>query len=221
VFGLQQLIAYARKYPAAFQFHLKGEHHEEAYPFAITAINLVNLIFQLLGWGMRPSTSPAKATLIRMLFAGDEDGARRFRDDERWRNGTSTTQGEEGEGEREEEEEEEEEDDPQQQAKKRTLDTFNEVFVATFHLFDKEWRTANAHYMDFPKVIASTQVRALALMLPDSCAPHRTAPHNVSDRSLSSPLYSLQTKLEAFLERNNTVDSVVHYNYTNNVSISQ
>ena len=128
VFGLQQLIAYARKYPAAFQFHLKGEHHEEAYPFAITAINLVNLIFQLLGWGMRPSTSPAKATLIRMLFSGDEDGERRFRED-----ATTTSPADEGE----DEGESEGDDDPRQQAKRRTLDIFSEVFVATFHLFDK------------------------------------------------------------------------------------
>lgn len=183
VFGLQQIIAYAEKYPETFQFHLKGQHHEEAYPFAITAINLVNLIFQLLGWGMRPSTSPAKAALIRMLFAGDEEGERRFREGERWRNREGNNEEDEREKEDEQEEDEQEEDE-QQQSKKRTLDAFSEVFVATFNLFDKEWRSCNAHYMDFPKVIASTQ-----------------------------------TKLEAFLQRNRSVDDVVHYNYTNNMAL--
>jgi hypothetical protein len=95
----------------------------------------VNLIFQLLGWGMRPSTSPAKAVLIRMLFAGDEEGERRFREGERWRRESEDKN--EGEDEREREEEEDEQEDEQQQSRKRTLDAFSEVFVATFHLFDK------------------------------------------------------------------------------------
>jgi len=141
VFGLQQIVSYAQKYPEAFQFHLKGEHHEEAYPFAITAINLVNLIFQLLGWGMRPSTSPAKPILIKLLFL-DEQGESLPEDQSTGRIASSENTG-----------------GNNCQFKKQTLDTFSEIFVATFHLFDKEWRVARANYMDFPKIVVSTQAK--------------------------------------------------------------
>jgi hypothetical protein len=35
------------------------------------------------------------------------------------------------------------------------------------------------------------------------------------------PLAWAQTKLETFLERNKTVDNIVHYNYTNNMAIRE
>lgn len=108
--------------------------------FAITAINLVNLLFQLLGWGMRPSASPAKSLLIRMLFT-DKDRERAFREGQQWRD-AARQQNEERDSILEGEEDEDDEDE---KIKRRTMDVFSELFIATFHLFDKGtkvWRTA-------------------------------------------------------------------------------
>ncbi len=38
-----------------------------------------------------------------------------------------------------------------------TVSPFGEFFVATFYIFDREWKTADAQYMDFPKISVATQ----------------------------------------------------------------
>lgn len=75
---------------------------------------------------MRPSSSPAKAALIKILFV-DSEGERTFREGQRWKDDESSAEDEQSEEEGEEDELE----------RKRTMDAFSEVFVATFHLFDK------------------------------------------------------------------------------------
>jgi engulfment and cell motility protein 2 len=81
IFGLRNLLFFGRSYPLPFRRLARGTFApsldagaamEENYPFAITGINLTNLLFEILGWGMRPSESAAKAQLCAMLVTGED-----------------------------------------------------------------------------------------------------------------------------------------------------
>ena len=51
IFGLCNLLYFGRRYPASFFSCL----HNSSYPFAIAGLSLTNLLFEFLGFGMRPS----------------------------------------------------------------------------------------------------------------------------------------------------------------------
>jgi len=58
IFGLQNLLYLANHYPWKFQqmgqFSSSQKDGMESYPFAITGMNITNMLFEILGWGMKP-----------------------------------------------------------------------------------------------------------------------------------------------------------------------
>jgi len=74
IFALDNLLYFANNYSSLFQTLLKGEHHQEKFPMALTGLNITMMLFEMLGWGMRvtkSSTSIArkgKNNLIQLLF---------------------------------------------------------------------------------------------------------------------------------------------------------
>jgi len=76
-FGLKNLLFFAEKYPAKFQWlvDLQEKRQGEYYPFAIASFNVTMMICELLGWGWKkPGVSTAKdpvvyRKLLAMLFS--------------------------------------------------------------------------------------------------------------------------------------------------------
>src|SRR4051812_35043970 len=94
------------------------------------------MLFDILGLGFRPSTTPssAKKPLAALIFPPATN---------RSSSGDSGYQRDA----REKEDSEEEETIPE-----GSKIAFQEVYCAAFEVFDQEWVKANAKYMDFPRV---------------------------------------------------------------------
>jgi hypothetical protein len=167
IFGLRQLIYFAKRYPSAFQTQLRGEQHAEHYPFAITALNITNMLFEILGYGLKPTTSSVKVKVVQFLFEDNLEAERRLREEatssymyrkEKERDHKEYYEGESEQLNTEEKEDEEEvEEDPSHQR-------FGELFCASFYLFDLEWAAHKATYFDFPKVIGVTRTKVEKLV---------------------------------------------------------
>jgi len=66
-FGLKNLLFFAEKYPAKFQWlvDIQEKRSGEYYPFAIASFNVTMMICELLGWGWkRPGVSTAKDPVV-------------------------------------------------------------------------------------------------------------------------------------------------------------
>ncbi len=110
---------------------------------------------------MKPIASPVKHTLASLLFksghhqqqtegfpAGPEECKRSLLldfDDDDEGNNSDNNNGQEGSS------------SFSADGRLPTVSPFGEFFVATFYIFDREWKTADAQYMDFPKISAATQ----------------------------------------------------------------
>jgi len=138
---------------------VEGLHHAEAYPFAITSLNITDMLFEILGHGFKPSTaaSPAKKRLADLLFPPQRTSTY-YQYQARTGKGSGRDSGEKGE-----------EDDRGQGhggddvLPENAKEAFQEVYCAAFEVFDQEWLKAKATYMDFPKVqaIAKKEVEKL------------------------------------------------------------
>ena len=135
---------------------VEGLHHSEAYPFAITSLNITDMLFEILGHGFKPSTaaSPAKKRLADLLFPPQRTSIY-YQYQARTEKGRDTGEKEEdgrGQG-----------NGGDDVLPENVKEAFQEVYCAAFEVFDQEWLKAKATYMDFPKVqaIAKKEVEKL------------------------------------------------------------
>jgi len=138
IHALQNILYLANNYPILFKRLVEGLHHEEAYPFAITSINITDMLFDILGCGFKKTTlSPAARTFSRLLFSatehknldnhnsdGDDDTAHLL---------------------------------VEMEHNSYTKTVFHEVYCVAFCIFDQEWQKMKAKYMDFPVCLAVTK----------------------------------------------------------------
>jgi hypothetical protein len=72
LFSLECMIHFGENHPKLFQKLIENGKTDslKVYPFAITGLNIGNLIFESLGWGMKPHLVPeaVKRRLARFLF---------------------------------------------------------------------------------------------------------------------------------------------------------
>jgi hypothetical protein len=83
VFALRNLLYLADVYPHSFRAMATGHnvgsgvpgeaHGLNTYPFAITGINITNLCFEFLGWGMRPG--PPRLEVAQLISGSDAETA--------------------------------------------------------------------------------------------------------------------------------------------------
>jgi len=66
-------LYFAKNYPRQFRRMLTGVAAQQ-YPFAITGLNITNMLFEILGWGMRPRPSRARERFSLLLLGGPERG---------------------------------------------------------------------------------------------------------------------------------------------------
>ncbi len=85
-FGLALIVHFAEKEPIKYQKYLEGKHHSEPYPMAISALNIQNMIYELLGLGMKPQiiSSSNRKKLIQYIFIStiddSEENINRFKE---------------------------------------------------------------------------------------------------------------------------------------------
>jgi len=129
VFSLNNLLYFAEHYPQKYEKFLRGSHHKESYPFAITGMNITMLLMGILGFGMikKDVKIQSKANFAQLLFISTDqielDAERKT--------------------------------EPNSELRKKK--PFEELYCICFDMFDEEWVGVQASYMDFPKVIATTR----------------------------------------------------------------
>ncbi|KAL6043256.1 ELMO domain-containing protein 1 [Balamuthia mandrillaris] len=174
VFGLNNLLYFAATYPPSFRRLLHGRHQKEKYPFAITGMNLTNLLFAILGFGFLPtsirtdssstSTSSLKArrAFAKLLHqaAASQNTEQNTVEEEREK-GREKNVGWSFDDEENEEsfmnDEKEKEELQEQERMTETNQAFEEVYCLTFYWFDELWQAMDAHYMSFPAVLERTK----------------------------------------------------------------
>ncbi|KAL0480664.1 ELMOD2 [Acrasis kona] len=180
--GLKNILYFAEKYPDTFKKQYKRTlDTPNAYPFVIAGLNVTMLLFNLLGWGVNShkiTNIQAKKKLIEMITSGGDVYGYDFEVDQ---------EEEEQQADRPKIKEvnlldlglEDGFSDfsiPSEPTpplaptkKKKTKKTtkkqkqrnvvFEEFYVMTFRMLDREWYRMNANYFNFPQVMDATRKR--------------------------------------------------------------
>jgi len=76
IFGLFNLVYFAENYPEKFHSMLKKTNELEGYPFAISGLNITNMLFNLLGFGFKSNQkdhSASRKLICQVIFKDDEN----------------------------------------------------------------------------------------------------------------------------------------------------
>lgn len=127
VFGLQNILYFAEKYPQQFRSMLQGRWPMESYPFAISGLNMTMMLFELMGIGLKSKLRGEKSyyasrrSMCRILFPKQTGDSNLITEDNN-------------------------------DYKKTFVIAFSELYCLGFMMLDEEWYRCKASYMDFPKV---------------------------------------------------------------------
>jgi hypothetical protein len=183
VFGLYNLIYFAKYYPKKYSEMLKQTKKKAhlSYPFAIAGFNVTMMVFlqfiyvklfDILGFGFqsKSNNSEAKKNFIELIT----QNMKKY-DQSVWFKEFS----EEKEEKKQKEDllldfddfvstksprKEEEKEDKKKKKKKKKSSIFEEIYVASFIILDEEWYALNATYFSFPKVLENTRKRVEELL---------------------------------------------------------
>lgn len=185
ILGLRCLVYFGIKHPETFHKMLAAEHRsstQESYPFAIAGLNIVMMLFEILGWGFKKLEQNPKARkhLVMNLFQpsdefllGTNDAIQvdllsgtcitSTADDSLKYFGSDLLHFEE-DWKPEEHQDDTLFDHPKDSWEYQTFHMFYELFCYCFKLLDREWYSRpNVSYMDFPAVLSSSSQKVQAL----------------------------------------------------------
>eukprot|EP01091_Cochliopodium_minus_P014029 TRINITY_DN4680_c0_g1_i1.p1 TRINITY_DN4680_c0_g1~~TRINITY_DN4680_c0_g1_i1.p1 ORF type:complete len:339 (+),score=84.55 TRINITY_DN4680_c0_g1_i1:28-1044(+) len=141
-FGLCNLIYFSKTYEAKYKSMIKGRIKEDLrnFPVAIASLNVIMLIYQILGWGMKKGQQvdlKCKSVLINLFFSQDHKWV--------FYNGEDVN----------------EDEDNEDEDNEGVVYSFNfeKVFSLAFMILDDLWYQNNANYMQFPIILEKTFVK--------------------------------------------------------------
>jgi engulfment and cell motility protein 2 len=150
VVGLQNMLYLADNYPSSFQRFVRTK---EAYPFAISGLNLTMLLFELLGWGMKKEkgTNARTRKHLALVLFGKQNVLRHSFEKVTSSNSSNSSSSSSSQG-------------TPVELDGGALVSFHELYCLLFHVFDRRWHAHQASYMDFPVVKQSTQKEMMELL---------------------------------------------------------
>lgn len=179
ILGLRCLVYFGIKHSDTFHQILSGKHKsatQESFPFAIAGLNIVMMLFEILGWGFKKLEQNPKARkhLILNLFQPSEEflfdvfheptqvdllsgTAIVTSSDNSLKYFGSDLLHFDEDWKQEDHQHDTLFDHPTDSWEYQTFHMFYELFCYCFKLLDREWYSRpNVSYMDFPTVLSST-----------------------------------------------------------------